>query len=177
MDVPLQLSGWHQRFQGRPAPKLNPALFALLGRVLEVEWPGWYRALVLKLLEKPCPVFWEQGTMLPGGFLYGTPWIVVERTSDYRDGRNQMFDAQSFGKGKPVESVQWPSSYVIVGEHGGGTVLVDTASEEWVFFEIANDGLYLRRFIEVSSLSPSPEAFARMLIENHRQWDEDRLRR
>lgn len=131
--------------------------FDALAQALNVVWPGWYRMLVLSLLTGAK----TYGDWLPGGFLYGRPWLIYRDTQMYREGSLRLYQEHS----KTLDDwIPWPESFVKVGHYGGGGIVLDASLEKAVLLEIEKENSTLRRFIDVAEDAGSVEQFAGTLL-------------
>ncbi len=128
-----------------------------LAGALKVVWPTWYRMLVLSLL----PGARNHGDWLPGGFLYGRPWLIYRDTQMYRDGTLHLYHERSEGL---EDWVPWPESFVKVGHYGGGGIVLDASSEQEVLYTIDKENATLTRFIDIAEDAGSVEKFADSLL-------------
>lgn len=136
---------------------LTPQSFDLLATELRVQWPNWYRVLVLALLQRSRP----HGDWLPGGFLFARPWLIYRDTEDYRTGGLKLF--REAASANALEPMPWAPSFVIVGHHGDGSIVLDAADDRQMLYDIYKETYSLRPFLNVQEVAESPQAFAAIL--------------
>lgn len=135
-----------------PSELITPESLTGLGISLGITWPTWHRHLVYHLISLPSRG--RSGRIyFPGGFLFDRPHYIYVGTMTFRTGGRKVFDRAQLSTALP-----WQHNHVIVGDFGGGLVVLDTTSNCRTLMCVESSTMTFAPFIDELPLDVDWEA-------------------